>query len=279
MMRVFRILRFVKLLRFADQVADLHILVHTLKISLRGIVWSILLIFSVVIMGAVLLVQLSNRFLLDDSYALDKRQWLYRHFGTTARSTFTMFECTFTGGWRFYARDMIEHFSTIFVPFWVLYIVLVNFMTMRVVGALFLKQTLSVAAHDDEKRAMGNLKEKQFFSEQIRKVFEEADTSGDGAISKEEFDEMMADEVVVMCFQKLDLEVDEVQALFNVLSSDDGLVDYEEFLRGALKMKTSSHTLDTIQMMHSQLTISRNIQELHEQLTVVAGKRMKPEAK
>ena len=84
---------------------------------------------------------------------------------------------------------------------------------------------------------MAKMKEHAVFAAELRMIFEEADDSKDGAISSEEFKVMMQNKEVLDHFKNLNLEVDEFTALFSVLSADDGLADYEEFLTGALKMK------------------------------------------
>merc|ERR1712187_680589 len=90
-------------------------------------------------------------------------------------------------------------------------------------------------------------------------IFSKADTSGDGKLSKLEFQAMMQDTVLVEMFEGLDLDADEVHALFSILSSDDGYADYEEFLVGALKMKSSARTFDAIQILHVLGSIQRTL--------------------
>merc|ERR1711920_593276 len=102
-----------------------------------------------------------------------------------------MFECTFTNAWIQYSRPLLEEISVSFVVFWGLWVVLINFTTMRVVGALFLKETMAVSARDAENCAMTQLKNKKVLADQLRNIFKEADTSHDRAISQDEFDEMM----------------------------------------------------------------------------------------
>merc|ERR1719482_727771 len=97
----------------------------------------------------------------------------------------TMFEATFTTSWTQPARNVIEDVSAGFGIFWIIYIVVVNFAVMRVTAALFLKQTLAVAAADAEKMVMAKMKEREKYAEAIRAIFVEADTSGDGVISAE----------------------------------------------------------------------------------------------
>merc|ERR1712139_358197 len=98
----------------------------------------------------------------------------------------------------------------VFIFVWVPYIVCVNFTVMRVVAALFLKQTMTVAAIDEERIAMEKMKQKERFAHELHEIFTEADTSGDGSISRAEFENMLENEHVLQHFAELDLEIDEV---------------------------------------------------------------------
>jgi voltage-gated sodium channel len=267
-MRVFRVLRLLKVVRFAEYMGEIRVLVRTLLVSMRGLEWSVVLIGSIILAGAILVTQLALVFLEDESVAIVHRQWLYQMFGSTTRSAYTIFECTFTGGWRIYSRRTIEDISLVFVAYWIPFVVCINFACMRVIGALFLKQTLAVAQVDQERMAMESMREREQFAKELHEVFFEADEKGDGTINQEEFEKMLRNPHIIAHFEKIDLEQDEVIALFGVLSADDGEADYEEFLEGAMKMKSSARTIDSIQIMHHQLQMNRSLDQLKKRLGV-----------
>lgn len=175
-----------------------------------------------------------------------------------------MFEMTFTGRWGIYARTVQEHISIGFAIFFVPYVVVVNFAVMRVVAALFLKQTLSVAAQDDAKKAAKLEAEKERIAGELSEFFGEADVSGNGAVSSAEFEAMLKNPSVAEHFKDLGLETEEAVALFGVLCADDGEADYQEFLDGALKMRKNAQVSDIIQMMHTQGEVLRAIDEVHK---------------
>jgi len=265
-LRIFHIFRVIRVMRVAQHFSELRILLRTLILSVRSVCWSFIMIGGIVLSAAILLVQMSLVFLHDESVNLERRHWLFNSFGTTSLALYTLIECTLSGGWRFFSRPMIEEVSLVFVVFWIPYVIFVNFTVMRIVAALFLKQTMTVAAIDDERLAMARVKEKERFASELRDIFEEADTSKDGAISAEEFATMVDNEHVMGHFAQLDLDLDEVSALFSVLSADDGVADYEEFLTGALKMKGSARTIDTVQILSQQLKLQRTLDAFSERI-------------
>lgn len=116
---------------------------------------------------------------------------------------------------------------------------------------------------------MRNMKNKEMFATRLNTIFESADASGDGEIGVAEFEKMMKDPIVVASFAKLDLDVDEVSALFTVLSSDDGSADYNEFLHGALKMNSSASIIDSVQVMHKQMKMSKGIDDILEEVRLL----------
>jgi len=262
----------VKLVRYAEYVHEMHVLVHALRVAIKGMLWSMLLLSGVIVTGGVLVVQLAYPYMDDVTIEETHRLWLYEMFGTTARAVWTMFECTFTGGWRMYARPLIEEIDApIFGTFWLLYVLCVNFLVMKVVGSLFLKNTLQVAAADEEKINKHKSQQKQrYFSSQLRAIFASADSSGDGAISRQEFDDMvLEDKDVILHFNELDLEIDEVSALMTVLCADDGVADFEEFLEGALRMKCNARAIDTIQILHVALKVQKDMAALIQQMSLL----------
>merc|ERR1711912_56036 len=133
-----------------DHASEFRILIDTLFASFRGLVWSVLLIAGIIFGSAILMAQVSLGFFDDASIPLETRTWLHDSFGSTARASYTMFEITFTGGWIKYVRPAIFDVSMTFVLFLLPYVVAVNFAVMKVVSALFLKQTLAVAATDEQ---------------------------------------------------------------------------------------------------------------------------------
>merc|ERR1712194_254571 len=102
---------------------------------------------------------------------------------------------------------------------------------------------------------MSQLKKKGELSEALRMIFRSADTSGDGAISQEEFDMMMAHSQVVEEFANMGLDLDEVSQFFSVLVADDGAADYNEFLNGALAMATSAPAIDMMKHLQHEIKI------------------------
>lgn len=263
LLRITRVLRAIKVVRFLAIFAELRVMLRSLTASIASLLWSMLFVSFVIVAGGVLMVQLSVGFLEDPTLDPELQKWVYLHFGTAARSTWTIFEATFTTNWPSRARRMVMEVSPWFSIFWVFYTVVVNFAIMRVIAALFLKQTLAVAHSDEERSSMEKMQQKEAFAEKIRDIFLRGDKLGDGVLHRWEFEAMMEDTEAQAMFNKLDLTTNEMMSLYEIMSDRDGVVDYEEFLAGALKMKNASRTLDMIEVLHEQMVLRRSVEILH----------------
>jgi len=259
--RVFRMGRLSQLLHTMEHLREMRILIQTLIVSVRGLLWSVILIGGICLASSIVMAQLSNAFLFDESIDFERRRWMYKTFGTTARAAYTIFCCTFTGTWTQISDPYIEDVGSGFALFFVPFVVFVNFAVMRVVAALFLKQTMRIADLENEQEESLRMKEKETTASELAKIFNEADTSKNGAISRDEFYQVLANEKVVQCLAHLEIDIDEAVALFGVLCADDGEADYEEFLNGALKVNGGARTIDTLQILHHVLDMHRLMQK------------------
>jgi len=260
--RVLRVLRVLKVLRLMQKFQELKVILRTLSSSVTSVVWSMLLVAFMVVSSALCIVMLTQGFVHDEAAEMEQRQWVFEHYGSAWRASWTMLEATFTTAWPSKARPLITDVSPWFAIFWLLYVIVVNFTVIRVISALFLKQTLAIANLDAERQGVEKMKERGTFAEKIRQIFVHADSSGDGYLSRSEFDAMMEDAKVLELLDNLEIEAHEVTMLYTMLCDDDGTVDYEEFLTGALKMKNNARTLDIVQVLHQNLVLKKAIERL-----------------
>merc|ERR1712187_208952 len=125
---------------------------------------------------------------------------------------------------------------------------------------------------------MEGMKKKARFASALRTAFHEADTSGDGVLTVDEFETMMENRVFLETFKDLELEEEDLHALFQIISDDDGVADYEEFLDGAMKMKNTARIFDTVQIMHNELLIRRILADMLQQLARVSSSHLPAQA-
>lgn len=192
--------------RFAEVFSKLRVLVMTVTLSFGALFWSMVLLSAVMLLAALFLCQALNATMLESGVDQATKSWIFRFYGTPSRAIWTVFELTFSGGWPSYARPMVEDVSAAYAVFFFIYISSVTFAMFRIITALFLKDTLGVASHDVELAIQEKMKEKHSYAAQLLEFFVAADTSGDGYLTIEEFENILKDEHVRSYLSYLELD-------------------------------------------------------------------------
>merc|ERR1719174_3158995 len=84
----------------------------------------------------------------------------------------------------------------------------------------------------------------------LRDVFETADTSGDGVLTKDEFRGMLTVPTIKHYLSHLDIEVHDAEGLFDLLDDGDGQVTLSEFVGGVTRMKGQARSADMVSLMY-----------------------------
>eukprot|EP00913_Durusdinium_trenchii_P032085 g30046.t1 len=140
------------------------------------------------------------------------RYWVWERYGTTLRAMYTLFEITFSGSWPNSTRPLIEKVNAGLVLFFVVYITVVAFGLIRVITAVFLKDTLDAAANDADHQVTLRLQKKADYAQKLEAIFGAIDREGNGLITEERLVEALDYPVVRAYFQTLDLDVYESKA-------------------------------------------------------------------
>eukprot|EP00913_Durusdinium_trenchii_P018603 g17481.t1 len=104
-----------------------------------------------------------------------------------------MFQVTFAGCWPSYVNPLFDNVSMWYALFFCIYVTFVVFAVMRVITAIFLKETLDAAGEDHEVVMSEKEATKKKYLRKLERIFHEMDVSGDGLVSEEEFKSMMED--------------------------------------------------------------------------------------
>lgn len=260
--RTIRIFRTIKVLRFMKRLDNLRLLLKVLAWTLDDLMWGMLLLAAIIVCGGMLMVTLVQPFSGDENLDYARRKWTFERFGSSSRACYSLFEATFSGTWTQSARVLILDIHELFAFFWIPYVCIVNFGILKVVSAMFLKQTMAAAHADAEMLAADTMKRKKMFAEKLHNIFSMADKSGDGCLSTDEFKSMLHNPEVLHNFEQLELPLEDVSTLFLILSDDDGIADYAEFLAGAMRMQGGAQNLDVITITHAIEGLHKRIDQI-----------------
>jgi len=257
MLRFVRVVRALRVMRTLGLFQSLRVLVNTIYMSLSSLFWSMLVLFVFMLSTALFLCQMLQEFIRDDQENYNTRVWVNRHYGTSSKALYTVFELTLSGCWPNYVRTLIEEVNPGYAAFFSLYVTGVVFAMIRIISALFLKDTLTSTANDDELLCSERTKEINAFKAKLTALFNEADKSDDGFLDEKELEWLLEHPNVKVWMSALGLDVRSGVELFELLDDGDGLVSQFEFLDGITRLRGSARSQDLFILMRS----INNIQE------------------
>lgn len=281
--RMMRNAKFVRTLRFARafQVChQLRVLVRTISASFMSLFWSMIILFFFMLVSALFLCQSLQEFVRDASQDEEDRRWVESTYGSAAKALWTFFQITFSGGWPAWVHPLVEKVGVHYAMFFAVYVAVVVFAVLRIITALFLKDTLNVAANDKEMMIQNKLREKAGYAARLEQVFREADRSGDGKVTWEEFEELLSKPSARAYLSALELETHEVESMFMLLDDGDGSISSEEFLSGIVRLKGQARSLDVLLLLHENKKIAAHVDRLTNDILpamerkLVAGERV-----
>jgi len=207
--------------------------------------------------------------MMNESIDRGLRIWLYRHYGDGLLGTYTLFEVTLAGCWPNYLRPLIQHVSGYYAFFTFVYISMVVFAVIRIITAIFLKETLQVASNDQEEMIHEQMKKKQSYLHKLESIFKAVDTSGDGQLELDELEAILSHPTIRTWLSVLELEVHDAKALFRLLDNGDGAVTYGEFLKGVMRLKGQARSIDVVAIMHSTDQTLQTVKVLQNQMNEI----------
>merc|ERR1740121_248176 len=199
---------------------------------IRSLLTGMALLAAMMLVSGILMCQSLIETIRDGGEDRDLREWAWRYYGSAWRAFYTMFEVTMSGCWPNYVRPLIQRFGMGYDIFFTIYVAWVVFAVMRLISAIFLKETMDAANADTEMVAAMNMRKKEAYFQKLRLFFDEADLSGDGVLELSELEAVLANPRVKNWLQVLGLEVHETKFLFRLLDNGEGLITVDDFMKG-----------------------------------------------
>lgn len=266
LLRAFRLTRLAKaarVMRIIKFVDPLRVLLVCIVSSVASLFWAMVLVTVIQSIAAVLITQIVNEFLTDDSYDLELRQEVYQWFGRWSSSMLTMFELTLSpGAWAKPGRLLMFKVDAGYALFFIPYVWGVSFAIIRVTSAMFVSQTMSATSKDEDLVFQAALKKHDKEVKQIRYIFETADQSGERKLSIQDFNMLFKDHRMKMWMKDLGLEVSEVSGLFRLMDDGDGMVTFEEFLSGLLRLRGGAKSIDLATLLYENRRVISRVEAL-----------------
>lgn len=247
--RVIKLVRIIRTLRIFKTVSlfrQLRILVGTCVASIGALFWSMVLLMVLQIGFALAICQALQLFIADEREELADRLEMRQYYGNFLKTVYTMFEITFSGSWPARVRPVTSKVSGWYAIPFLSYIALVVFAVIKIVTALFLKETLHSAANDADMMLEDSERVSKAYQNKIEGLFRLADNDGDGLLTLQEFMETMNLRSVQHYLKVLDVTVNDSRILFDILDDGDGLVTITEFCQGISKLRGNVKPIDFV---------------------------------
>ncbi|CAJ1370460.1 unnamed protein product [Effrenium voratum] len=280
LLRAIKCLRAIRMVRTFRLFRGLSLLVKACQCFLPSLAWSMVLLGVFMSMASLVMGNLVRDFILDPSAPMEDRQWIWNRYGTAYRAMYTLYEITFAGNWPVNARPVMEKVSHGFVVFFLVYVTIIVFAVIRVIGAVFLKDTLDAAQNDAEALVTERMTKRAQYVKKLESVFRAMD-SDHGTITEGTLTSMLSNPKVAAYLQTLDVDVTDGAALFHLLDNGDGEVTLEEFVDGILRCKGNARAIDQAAMHWDLKRLEQKISKLSQRLKeagVIRGLVLEPKA-
>lgn len=234
-LRVFRLLRLMKvmrLVRFMNAFKPLRVLVTAVTNSIGALLWSMILLFLFELIAAIFFAQTLQFAIADEERDFQSRQYLWSNFGTMLRAWLTVFEITMAPGGFIAHRRLYDEVNPLFSFALVFYVCLVTFAVIRVITAMFLKETLAAADLDGKRAKEYMVALRRAYAEKLCEELEKSRGAapGQGRISREALGKLLGFKRMSDWLEDMELTPDEIEKLFCSLEHSDGYVILTDFL-------------------------------------------------
>merc|ERR1712241_1628771 len=204
--------------------------------------------------------QLAQEYIIDNTNPHDKRQELFLYYGTFSRSFITMFEIHMAN-WATPCRIYLETLGEIWGDIHVFYRCIMGFALMNVIGAVFVQQTMSVVQNDNDIMILKKQKEAESYNNKLKSLFSALDKDNDGNLTRMEFDEITQDAELKVWMRALDIDPEDLEGLFDLLDTGDGVVSMDEFLIGATRVQGPARSIDVAHLLTGMSRLERMLEE------------------
>jgi len=238
-MRLLRMIRCIRLLRICRSVQELRTIVYSIVKTFRMLLWTVVLLASLVYMVSVYFTQVVADSLRDRPDLAGEAPGLARRYGTLARTMQSMSQAISGGiSWYELADPLYDHVSAANGLLFYAYIAFSVFAMMNVITGIMVESALQSAKERRDSDMVRCL-------EEVMKAGPGTAAREDGVMTREQFEQHIRSPAMVSYFNSIDLDISNAAALFDLLDVDKAdAIGVEDFIGGCLRLQGPAQAID-----------------------------------
>lgn len=270
LMRLLRLGGLVRLLRFFK---PLYLLVAGIMVSIKTVVWAWLLMSLIIYVFGLVFYRALKTDMCPGGVAADDEE-LQVYFGSLGSSLATVFQITTLEDWPIVTETMIKSQSWL-LALVILLLMLTSYGVMNVTVAIFVNSAMdasSVRSRDLAKKAK---EEYEATCKALYEVFEEADSDGNGTLSKEEFKKALEEKDLLRRLHSAGIDATSAVFLFDILDIDaNGTLDGNEFVEGVIRSRGNAQNKDLVGLRCDVWRANLSVQEEIRHVSIYFEERL-----
>jgi len=260
LLRIAKLFRLVRIARILRHIRALRTLIFSIIVSLRSLIWTLLLLALMIYMFSALITSLVTQSFKNKItfHRPENEDALMKYYGGMDTSMFSLFEALFGGqDWDILVRPLMEdvHWSMSLV--FAFYIAFSTLALLNVVTGVFVDNVLECTKKDKDVFLVNN----------VRELFSQIEGGVRGVMNWEVFQSKLETEEMKAAFKAINVDLSEARGLFSLLDLDNSKeVNAQEFIAGCLRLRGPAKALDLAVLI-------REVTQLRESLLPVRHSR------
>jgi len=261
--RVLRMFRMYRLIRKARFCRHLRLMVCSITQSLGSVAWALLLLLMIMYLFTIAFMQGAIMHLQASSPSGETsgiRDGVVLWYGSVFDSLYTLL-ASIVGGvdWTEVMRPL-EKISTVYRLLFSFYIVFVVVGVLNVLTGIFVERACELSGLDQDLVIQSQMKRNETFNNEMKRIFEEADSDGSGTLTWEEFKFYLENDRVKAYLSAQQLDAFDARTFFDILNGGNGNeMNIEQFIVGCQRLKGQAKSVDLVALLHETRSMSRKL--------------------
>ncbi|CAE7234433.1 CACNA1S [Symbiodinium pilosum] len=234
-LNIMRAIRMVRSYRVLRMLGEVRAIIWSVSTSFKPLLGALLVLMTLIYLLAVFLVDTCNYYRVDTGISDAGFEQLGTYYGSLAQGMLTLWQII-TGGmdWANAVKPLIDHTGAqaVFVVF--CYIAFTQLALLNVITGVCVESAVKRGKEDKD----------TYLVQYVRSVFKRMESSSSGIITWDDFQASLNSRDMKELFKAIDLDISEAHCVFKILDlDDDGTLDADEFLSGAMPLQLKVHHL------------------------------------